>query len=149
MTDTPAVKHRMSPLEWTGVAAGVVALVASFLPWFTVTGELLDERRSLGLQTYLTAWGTNFLGWFPAVLLAAVSVLIISQLVGKTAPILVSLWVTLAFLATVMILLRWITVPEAIYAGLGLYLGLAAALVSGIAGLVVFRSRQLTAQPEE
>ncbi|MET0135655.1 MAG: hypothetical protein ABW215_18910 [Kibdelosporangium sp.] len=156
MTETPAVKHRITPLEWIGVGAGGVAVVASFMPWYTLSGTLVDEQRNLGLRTSLSAWGAYFLGWFPIVLLVAVAVLIVGQMFSRRLPMLASLWLTLALLATVMILLRWITVPDAteftgrgedyaqFHAGFGLYLGLAAAVVSGVGGFLTFRVHQRT-----
>jgi hypothetical protein len=154
VTDTPAVRHRISALEWVGVGAGVLALVASFLPWYTLSGSITQDRQVLGLRSWLSAWGTNFLGWFPTVLLVAVAVLIVGQRFGRAVPILSSLWLTLALLAVIMILLRWITVPDAgaltgrgedyaaFHGGIGLYLGLLAALVSVVTGFMSFRGMQ-------
>jgi hypothetical protein len=154
VTDTPATQHRITPLEWVGVGAGVLALVASFLPWYTLSGTITQDQRLLGQRTWLTAWGTNFLGWFPVVLLVAVGVLIVAKRFGRAVPILASLWMTLAVLAVVMILLRWITVPDAsritgrgadyatFHGGFGLYAGLAAGVVSVVTGFLSFRSTQ-------
>jgi hypothetical protein len=152
VTDTPATKHRITLLEWVGVGAGALALVASFLPWYTLSGTITEDRRLLNLRTWLTAWGTGFLGWFPTVLLMSVAVLIIGQRFGKAVPILASLWMTLSLLAVVMILLRWITVPDAgalsgrgpdyatFHAGFGLYLGLLAAIIASAIGFLAFRA---------
>jgi hypothetical protein len=150
----PPVKHQTTLNEWVGVGAGTVALVASFLPWYTLSGTFADQQKALGLRTWLTAWGTGFLGWFPTVLLVAVAGLVISQRFAKSLRALAPLWLTLAVVALAMILLRWITVPDAskltglnaeyaaFHAGFGLYVGLVAALVSGVTGFLEFRATQ-------
>jgi magnesium-transporting ATPase (P-type) len=135
-------------LEWVGVGAGVLAAIASFLPWFSATGTFADQQRANGFRSWLTAWGSYFIGWFPIVLLLAVAVFIVGQRFSKTAPLLPSLWLTLAVLAMVMILLRWISArstnepPEVLtwHTGWGLYLGLISAGVSAVAAFLAFRS---------
>ncbi|MEV4310847.1 hypothetical protein [Actinocrispum sp. NPDC049592] len=146
MTDKPATRHRFTLVEWIGVDAGIVALVASFLPWYRLADNLVG-RAAPGAPTSTTAWQMNFLGWFPVVALLAVSVLIMAQLFGRQIQMLTSLWMTLAVLGVVMILLRWITVPKsggepALVAGFGLYLGLGAAIVSLVTGFLAFRGSQ-------
>lgn len=147
MTDMPATQHRITLLEWVGIAAGVLALVASFLPWYQLSSSLAERVRVTGASTWTSVWKMNFLGWFPIVLLVAVAVLIGAQQFGKRLQILASLWMTLAVLAVVMIVLRWITVPKsgsdaALVAGFGLYVGLGAGIVSVVTGFLSFRATQ-------
>jgi hypothetical protein len=152
VTDTPATRHKITLLEWVGVGAGALALIASFLPWYDLSGTFADQQRALGFPTWTSAWRVGFLGWFPVMLLVIVGLLIAVQLMGKQVSILPPLWITLALLAVVMILLRWITVPDAgqatgrgpdyatLTAGFGLFMGLLAAFVSAVAGFLSFRS---------
>jgi hypothetical protein len=154
VTDTPATRHKISLLEWVGVGAGALALVASFLPWFSLTGTFADQQRALGFPTWTTAWRAGFLGWFPVMLLVIIALLIAVKLMGRHVAILPPLWITLSLLAAVMILLRWITVPDAtvatgkgpdyaaLSAGFGLFAGLIVALVSAVAGFLSFRGTQ-------
>jgi hypothetical protein len=139
VTDSPATRQGITWMEWLGVAAGVVALVVSFLPWYRLSAPLERQAESQGAQTWITVWQGNFLAWFPVVLLLAACVLILWQRFGKPLQMLSSLWLTLAALAVAMILLRWITAPDGIRSGYGLYLGLIAAVVSGVAGFLAFR----------
>jgi hypothetical protein len=139
-------RQGISWLEWVGMGAGIAALVVSFLPWYRVVNELVAAQEAMRLPTSFSVWELNFLAWFPIVLLLAVSVLILWQRYGRPVQMLTSLWLTLAVLALVMILLRWITVPASIVPGYGLYLGLIATLVSGVAGFLAFR-RQERANP--
>ncbi|WP_132118822.1 hypothetical protein [Actinocrispum wychmicini] len=155
MTDTPpSTPHQTTLPEWIGVSAGAVAVVASFLPWFTLSGTLADQQKTLGLRSWLTAWGAGFLGWFPTVLLVVVAAVIVSQRFARALRILAPLWLTLAVVAIAMILLRWITVPDAtkltgqspdyasFHSGVGLYVGLVAAVVSAVTGLFAFLAAQ-------
>lgn len=141
MTDSPAGRNRITWLDWLGVGAGIVALVVSFLPWYRLVDTLEQQSAAVGAATWITVWQGNFLAWFPIVLLMAVSVLILWQRFGKPVQLMSSLWLTLAILAIVMILLRWVTLPATIRSDYGLYLGLIAALVSGGAGFLAFRGQ--------
>lgn len=129
-------------MEWVGVAAGIVALVVSFLPWYRLTADLVPQAEAQGKPTWVTVWAGNFLAWFPVVLLLAVAVLLLWQRFGKPVQMLSSLWLTLTLLAVVMILLRWITLQEGLRSGYGLYLGLIAGVLSGVAGFLAFRGEE-------
>ncbi|MFC0114714.1 hypothetical protein [Kibdelosporangium aridum] len=146
MADVPATRARITWLEWIGVAAGIVALVVSFLPWYRASDAVAAELREQGAPTWLPVWEGNFLAWFPVVLLLAVSVLLLWQRFGKPVQMLSSLWLTLAVLAVVMILLRWITLPMSVGSGFGLYLGLIVAVGSGLTAFLAFRRDQHTTQ---
>lgn len=147
MSDVPATRAQTSWLDWIGVAAGVLALVVSFLPWYQLAEPVAAVARGQGRTTWIAVWEGNFLAWFPIVLLMAVSVLLLWQRFGKPVQMLSSLWLTLTVLAVVMILLRWITVPAGLASGFGLYLGLIVAVGSGVAGFLAFRRQQQTEQP--
>jgi hypothetical protein len=145
VTDSPATRQGTTWTEWVGVGAGIAALVVSFLPWYRVTDELVGPQEAMRLPIRFTVWELNFLAWFPIVLLAAVSVLVLWQRFGRPVQMLTSLWLTLTVLAIVMILLRWVTVPAGIVAGYGLYLGLIVTVVSGLAGFLAFRGQERAA----
>jgi hypothetical protein len=145
VTDSPATRQGTTWTEWLGVAAGVIALVVSFLPWYRLTADLVPQAEAQGLPTWFTVWEANFLAWFPVILLLAVTVLLLWQRFGKPVQMVSSLWLTLAMLAVLMILLRWITLPEGLRSGYGLYLGLIAGVLSGIAGFLAFRGQERAA----
>lgn len=141
MTDSPATRQGTTWMEWLGVGAGVLALVVSFMPWYRSADGLAGALRAQGVRPWLSVWQANFLAWFPVVLLVAVSVLLLWQRFGRPLQMLTSLWLTLAVLAVVMILLRWITLPTGVQSGFGLYLGLAAAVASAAAAFLAFRGQ--------
>ncbi|CAM3945237.1 hypothetical protein KIPE111705_32815 [Kibdelosporangium persicum] len=142
MADVPATRHRITWLEWIGVAAGIIGLVVSFLPWFRATEPVAVGLRAQGAPTWIPVWEGNFLAWFPVVLLLAVSVLLLWQRFGRPVRMTSSLWLTLGMLAVVMIVLRWITLPASVVSGFGLYLGLMVAAGSGAAAFLAFRREQ-------
>jgi hypothetical protein len=138
---------RLPPQDWIGVAAGALALVVSFLSWRHVSGPaVVDLARTLGLKTWYTAWGSGLTGWLPVVLLIAAAALILGAGFGLRLPGVPMLWAAMAFAALVIIIIRWATIPrpdaallaarnlrpEDIDTGasIGLFLGLAAALIS-------------------
>ncbi|ALG06110.1 hypothetical protein [Kibdelosporangium phytohabitans] len=142
MADVPAKHDRITWQEWVGVGAGIAAVVVSFLPWFRLAEPTAAELRAQGSATWIPVWQGNFLAWFPTVLLLAVSVLLLWQRFGKPVQMLSALWLTLAMLALVMILLRWVTLPTTIASGFGLYLGILMAVGSGAAAFLAFREQQ-------
>jgi hypothetical protein len=145
VTDSPATRQGITWMEWIGGGAGIVALVVSFLPWYRLTADRVPQAEAEGKPTWVTVWAGNFLAWFPVVLLLAVTVLLLWQRLGRPVQMISSLWLTLTMLAVVMILLRWITLQEGLRSGYGLYLGLIAGVLSGIAGFLAFRGEQRAA----
>jgi hypothetical protein len=140
-------RRQVAPLEWIGVFAGALAIVVSFFSWRHVAGpSVVDLARTLGLKTWYTAWGSGVSGWLPVVLLAGAGALILAKGFGIKLPGVPFLWAGLAVAALIIIIVRWVTLPtpnaellaarnlkpEDIDTGasIGLYLGLAAAVIS-------------------
>lgn len=144
-----------------GLSAGVLAFVASFLPWYRVTFEGAFTRRE---STYSSSgWDVGFGGWFPVLLLVLFAVLIGVRAAGvrmpeQTVAALPLAQLSVAALAVVVILLRWLTFSDgsdqfgSAGAGAGLFVGLFAALIGCVGGLLAFKAAGFRlpriAQPE-
>lgn len=139
--------RKLGALDWIGVLAGVFAVLVSFLSWRHVRGTgLVDLARAVGFKTWYTAWGSGISGWLPILLLAGAALLIMAHGFGVKLPGVPFLWLGLSVAALIMILIRWITLPEPdaatlapfnlrpedidTGASIGLYLGLLAAVIS-------------------
>jgi len=140
--------------QWLGIGAGLVALIASFLPWWSASidamGISASESRS--------AWGVGALGWLAVVLLVVAAVIVAMPLFGSglsKGPI---TWLVLSVLALVMIVIRLLTydasadIPERLEAmdgfstgaSFGTYLGLIAAIASAVGAFLAFRDSRST-----
>lgn len=145
---------RVTPLEWAGVGAGALAFIDSFLPWYSVSFAGFGES--------LSAWNTGFLAWFPVLLLIGAGVLVALPHFGTKVDRLPLIWLVLSGVATVLILLRWLTLPDDgglgdvggllgddagfdSGAGAGLVIGLIIAVVSTVAAALAFRAAPKTA----
>jgi hypothetical protein len=126
------------------LGAGVVGLVASFMPWYTISGRTAYNYSRNG-------WGVNFGGWFPVLLLMAAAGLVALRLFGVKLPDQAVTAVPVGQvvappLAAVIILLRWLTYPGGVSgyvsagAGVGLFAGLAASALGSVGGWLVFRA---------
>jgi hypothetical protein len=142
---------RVSRAEWIGLGAGVLAFVASFMPWFEVSfggaASVLDDY-------WASAWSIGFAAWFPILLLMAGAGVLLAEHLGANVPKPRPGWplilLGVAVVAVVIILLRWLTLPGAsdflgesgvsYGAGFGLYVGLVAAILFGLSQYLVFRS---------
>lgn len=150
--------------DWIGVGAGALALVVSFLSWRHVSGpQVVDLARALGLKTWYTAWGSGVTGWLPVVLLVGAALLLLAPGFGIRVPGLPLLWLGMAFGALVVVVIRWVTLPSPdtallaernirpedvdTGASIGLYLGLAAAVISLLAALFRVLSGARPSQP--
>jgi hypothetical protein len=139
---------RVTKAEWIGLGAGLLAFIASFLPWFTV---------SLGgaFSTSINAWSLGFAAWFPLLLVLAGAGLILAQQLGANVPVVKLGWplvmLGVAVLSLIIILIRWLTLSSGTYgvfadsgisygAGFGLYVGLVAAILFGLSQYLVFRA---------
>jgi len=151
-----AMNRRMSLVEWVGVFAAALALLASFLPWRALSGPIAEVARGgLGVRAWTGAWGSGFSAWFPVLLLILAAVLIVAPRSGAGVTG-TGLWLVCAAAAVVIIVINWITVPQPNAAelsrlglnpgdvsaspGWGLYLGFAAAVLSMLAALVRLRA---------
>jgi hypothetical protein len=137
---------RVTPIEWAGIGAGALAFIVSFFPWYSISFEGSDLIAGLGLDTSVSAWNAGFGAWFPCLLLVAAGVLVLLPHFGTQVPNLVMIWLGLSAAAVVIIILRWVTFPSAsgfggsAGAGFGLFIGLAVAVVSGVAAFLSYRS---------
>jgi hypothetical protein len=141
---------QVTPLEWTGVGAGALAFIVSFFPWYSFDmGGFASGSWS--------AWNTGFLSWFSVLLLMVAGGLIIAPHFGVAkVDRLQMIWLILAGVATLFILIRWLTLPDdggigdlgllgddsgfESGAGFGLIVGLLLAIASTVAGFLAFRA---------
>lgn len=133
---------RVTTLEWAGIGAGLAAFIFSFFPWASVDvgdGGMLD---AMGISTSVSAWGAEFLGWFPILLLIGAAAVVFLPHVGVEVPRQSLTWLILSGLATLLILLRLLTLGQFVSPSVGLFLGLIAAIVSGVAAFLAFRAAQ-------
>jgi hypothetical protein len=139
---------RVTPLEWAGIGAGLLAFIASLLPWYSI------DFGGVGGGS-LSAWNTGFLAWFPVLLLMAAGGLVLAPHLGLKIERLPLIWLSLAGAATVFILIRWLTLPDdggfgdlGLFgdagidsgAGFGLILGLIVGIVSTVGAVLNFRA---------
>jgi hypothetical protein len=143
---------RVTALEWAGSGAGALAFIVSFLPWYS-----FDFEGFVG-ESY-SAWNTGFLAWFPVLLLMGAGVVVLLPHFGTQVARLPLIWLSLAGAATLFILLRWLTLPDDGFGGLGilgdtgidsgagfgLIVGLIVAIVSTVAAFLTFRAAPKTA----
>ncbi len=140
---------RVTKAEWIGLGAGLLAFIASFLPWFTFS--VLGGVYSVSAN----AWSLGFAAWFPVLLLLAGSGLMLAQQLGVNVPVVKPGWPLVLFgvavLSLIIILIRWLTLSGGTYgvfadssisygAGFGLYVGLVAAILFGLSQYLVFRA---------
>lgn len=139
---------RVSTLEWAGIGAGLAAFVFSLLPWYSVSYA--------GIGGSLSAWNSGFIAWFPMLLVLVAGGLLLATHFGVKVDRLPLIWLSLAAVAVVLVLLRWLTLPDdgglgdlgtlggpsgfESGAGIGLILGLIAAIVSAVGAVLTFRA---------
>jgi hypothetical protein len=142
---------KVTTLEWVVIGAGGLAFIDSFLPWFHWDAGPFSVNWS--------AWSAGFLAWFSVLLLVAAGGLVFARKMGQEVNLPVPAAVATlgaGVLATLLILLRWVTVPN--YAGygpsvsFGLFIGLICAIAVGVASFLTFRAaggdfRQLRQKP--
>jgi hypothetical protein len=124
--------------------AGVVTLISLFLPWLGYSVGSFSASES--------GWGTGFIGWFGAVLIVVAAVYLVMMRSGANLPDIS--WgpgvvvFGASLVGTLLVLLRWLTLPHASYAGgyyswgprIGIYLTLVAGIFQVIYALRFFRS---------
>ena len=137
---------RVSKAEWIGLGAGLLAFIASFLPWFSLSAGFISISAN--------AWSLGFLAWFPVLLMVAAAGVLLAQQLGVNMPSIRPSWPLILFgvavLSLLLILLRWVTMSSetdglalagvSYGAGFGLYVGLVAAILLGLSQFLVFRS---------
>lgn len=157
---------KVTVLDWAIIAAGLLALISSLLPWYVFTTSIpfFGSTQS----THANAWDLGISAWFSVLLLIAAASLVLAGAMGAgsmptTARSLITL--VLSTLAFIEIVLRSATFPAASGglgrvgdlvhfdlgninlsgvlsfssgAGPGLYLGMVAAAVAAVASLITF-----------
>jgi hypothetical protein len=143
---------RVTTFEWVGIGAGLLALIVSFFPWYSASASVAGIEASESN----TAWSTGIGAWLPVLMLLATAVLVALPHVGVAVPNLALTWLGLAGAAALIILLRWLTLPndgglsevglslETVEvdagAGFGLILGLILAIGSAVVAFLSYRS---------
>jgi len=92
---------------------GILALVDTFLPWYTATAK--GAFASLGGGSASTnGWSSGFAAWFPLLLLIAIGVLAALPAFGRQVAVRggYAALGAAALVATLLILIRWLTYPS-------------------------------------
>jgi hypothetical protein len=117
-----------------GLLAGVVLAVSAFTGWYAGTGE--------GVQVSVTGWDTGIGGKVVFFLGIAVVIVVVLREAGVQQPAAVPeslLTITLGSVATVIVLVRAISIPEDFFfagRGVGIWISLVAAIGVIVAGLL-------------
>jgi hypothetical protein len=126
------------------MTAGLVVFIASFLPWYYVEITFLGASSSSSFN----GWRVNFGGWFPILLALAVAGVTAVRVFGDVrlpdvGPVAFSwLLAGVSALATIIILLRWVTFPDSegsgvdAGAGFGLFIALLATIAQAVFGVL-------------
>ncbi|WET77999.1 hypothetical protein P3102_28590 [Amycolatopsis sp. QT-25] len=146
--------------EWLGLAAGLLALAALFLPWTTLTAsrpEIEDVLATLPADDVTRdAWRSGFLAWAPVflVFLPGLAVVLFGRVDAVRRAGLPHLWLMAAIGALLLMLLGRLSLDwqfdadqrgilsaagVEIGSGLGRYLGLLAAVVSVVVAFLDVR----------
>jgi hypothetical protein len=151
---------RVTTFEWVGIGAGLLALIVSFFPWYSASASVAGIEASESN----TAWSTGIGAWLPVLMLLATAVLVALPHLGVAVPNLTLIWLGLAAGAAVIILLRWLTLPDDgglssvglsleevdvdAGAGFGLIVALVLAVGSAAVAFLSYRSAPSTAAPQ-
>jgi hypothetical protein len=136
--------NAVAPVDVGIMAPGLLAFISGFLPWYGTT--------FFGTDITASGWRSEFLGWFPLVLSIAVAATVAVMTFGHVAlpaagpigPRLILLSVT--GLATLLIFLRWVTLPDYTGARAGLFIGLIAIVAQTVFAVMAFRASKETLQ---
>jgi hypothetical protein len=120
--------------------AGLLAFILSFFAWATVSFTISPDEAALlkaagqpvPSDSYSqNAWGsyTGFTAWFPVILLLALAVIAVLVTLGTIKPLPMALiGVLTGGLATLVILIRWLTYDTGVGGGWALFVTLVLAL---------------------
>lgn len=152
---------RVTTFEWVGVGAGLLALIVSFFPWFSASAPVAGVEVSKST----IAWATGIGAWLPVLILLATAGLIALPHLGVAVNNLPLTWLGLSAAATVLILLRWLTLPDDSEldevglglvniegdagAGFGLIVGLILAAASAVVAFLTYRAAPTPAVPPQ
>ena len=149
---------RVTVLDWVVVGAGLLAWGSSFLPWYTANFSILGINRSVSVD----AWHAGLGAYLSVLLLVVASALVLVRTVGGLTASWSLITLMVSVLALVTLVLRWVTFTDASGgphglgelddvdlgstfavssgAGVGLYLGLIAAIAAVVASLLTVRA---------
>jgi H+/Cl- antiporter ClcA len=157
--------------EWLGLAAGLLALGSTFLPWTTLSTNKPDIEDILSQLEHSDvvrdSWHSGFFAWCPPLLLllAGLVVVFFGRIRKARVSGLPHLWLVVAVASLLLLVVGWFTLDWefdadqrgifdaagiAIGPGFGRFLGLLAALVSGVAAFLDMRAaRAESRQPRK
>jgi hypothetical protein len=157
--------------EWLGLAAGLLALGSTFLPWTTLSANKPDIEDILSTLPHSDvvrdAWHSSFFAWCPplTLLLAGVVVAVFGRHRKLRVSGLPHLWLVVAAASLLLMVLGWVTLDWefdadqrgifdaagiAVSPGFGRFLGLVAALGSVVAAFLDIRAvRAESRQPRK
>lgn len=100
---------RLSRLDWGVVGASGLALISLFLPWYGVS------LPAVGYSASVSGWSTSY-GWLGAALIVLAGVYLVLQRSQAELPKMKAGPATIvmggAVIGTVIVLLRWISLPR-------------------------------------
>lgn len=111
---------------------GLLAFIDSFLPWWSLSVGPISVSES--------GWSVGIGGWLPLLLLLAVGVIVALPAFGQSVSVRggYASFGAAALLATIIILIRWLTYPSAsgLYGSAGADFGTYVGLILGIVATV-------------
>ena len=157
--------------EWLGLAAGLLALASTFLPWTKLDTNKPDIENILASlphdQVVRNAWNSDFFAWFPPlpVLFAGLVVVAFGRVRSLRTSGLPHLWLVVVAAALLLLVIGWVTIDwqfdadqrgilEAaeigILPGFGRFAGLVAVVLAGVAAFLDVRAvRAESRQPRK
>lgn len=127
---------------------GILAFVDTFLPWYTASAK--GELATFGAGSYSSnGWSSGFAAWFPLILLIAIGVVAALPAFGRQFAVRGGYAAigAAALVATLLILIRWLTYPSVpadeaalVDAGadFGTYIGLILGVVATVFSYLAF-----------
>ncbi|MFG1641069.1 hypothetical protein ACGFMK_12350 [Amycolatopsis sp. NPDC049252] len=157
--------------EWLGLAAGLLALGSTFLPWTTLSTNKPDIEDILSTlphnEVVRDAWTSSFFAWCPPLplLLAGLVVVVFGRVRRVRVSGLPHLWLVVAAASVLLMVIGWLTLGWefdadqrgifdaagiAIGPGFGRFLGMFAAVASGVVAFLDMRAmRAESRQPRK
>jgi hypothetical protein len=126
---------RLSRLDWAVIGAAGLSFISLFLPWYGF---------SLGaFSVSVSGWSTSY-GWLGGLLIIAAGVylaMVRSEVNLSNMPVTPAVVVLGASaLGTLIVIIRWISLPSGLGARIGIYLTIVAGLVQVGGAIALFRA---------
>ena len=105
--------NRLGRTERILAIVGLLAFVDSFLPWYTASAK--GQLAAFGdISKSDNGWSSGFTAWFPLLLLLAIGVVVALPAFGRQVAVRggYAAFGAAALLATLLILIRWLTYPS-------------------------------------